>query len=73
MRYHPVSIVWQCRLDVSAYLALGQQVELGEHACTDCGQLRGWVLALGARARHRAAVDSTLSVLEVPALARAAA
>jgi transposase-like protein len=38
-----VSIVWQCPLDVSAYLALGQQIEVGEHACPDCGQrLGGW-------------------------------
>jgi len=43
VRYHPVSIVWQCPLDVSAYLALGQQIEVGEHACPDCGQrLGGW-------------------------------
>jgi transposase-like protein len=38
-----VSIVWQCPLDVSAYVALGQQVEVGEHACPGCGQrLGGW-------------------------------
>ena len=43
MCYHPVSIVWQCPLNVSAYLALGQQIEVGEHACPDCGQrLGGW-------------------------------
>jgi hypothetical protein len=24
------SIVWQCGLDVSAYLALGRQIEVGE-------------------------------------------
>lgn len=43
MRYPPLSIVWQCSLDVSAYLALGQQIEVGEHACPDCGQrLGGW-------------------------------
>jgi hypothetical protein len=41
VRYHPVSIVWQCPLDVSAYLALGQQIEVGEHACPDCGQRLG--------------------------------
>jgi hypothetical protein len=28
----PLSIVWPCALDVSAYLALGQQVEVDEHA-----------------------------------------
>jgi len=38
-----LSIVWQCPLDVSAYLALGQQIEAGEHACPDCGRrLGGW-------------------------------
>jgi hypothetical protein len=38
-----VSIVWQCPLDVSAYVALGQQIEVGEHACPGCGQrLGGW-------------------------------
>jgi hypothetical protein len=37
-RYHPLSIVWPWALDVSAYLALGRQVEVGEHACPDCGQ-----------------------------------
>ncbi len=43
MRYPPLSIVWRCVLDVSAYVALGQQVEVGEHACPDCGQrLGGW-------------------------------
>ena len=30
MCYHPVSIVWQCPLNVSAYLALGQQIEVTE-------------------------------------------
>jgi len=40
---HPLSIVWQCGLDVSAYLALGQQIEVGEQACPECGQgLGGW-------------------------------
>jgi len=39
----PLSIVWPCGLDVSAYLALGRQVEVGEHACPDCGrQLNRW-------------------------------
>jgi transposase-like protein len=28
-------------LDVSAYVALGQQVEVGEHACPECGQRLG--------------------------------
>ncbi len=46
MQFHPVSIVWRCPLDVSAYLALGQQIEVGEHACPgpDCEQRRlgGW-------------------------------
>jgi hypothetical protein len=38
-----LSIVWQCQLDVSAYLAQGQQIEVGEHACPGCGQrLGGW-------------------------------
>jgi len=38
-----LSIVWPCALDVSAYLALGRQVEVGEHACPGCGrQLGGW-------------------------------
>jgi transposase-like protein len=37
VRYHPVSIVWRCEFDVSAYVALGRQVEVGEHACPDCG------------------------------------
>jgi len=38
-----VSIVWRCPLDVSAYVALGQQVEVGEQACPECGQrLGGW-------------------------------
>jgi len=41
--YHPVSIVWRCEFDVSAYVALGRQVEVGEHACPDCGlRLGGW-------------------------------
>jgi hypothetical protein len=39
----PLSIVWRCPLDVSAYLTLGQQIEVGEHACPDCGRrLGGW-------------------------------
>ncbi len=43
MRRPPLSIVWPCGLDVSVYLALGRQVEVGEHACPDCGrQLGGW-------------------------------
>ena len=41
-----MSIVWRCPLDVSAYVALGQQVEVGEHACpgADCERRRlgGW-------------------------------
>ena len=41
-----VSIVWRCLLDVSAYVALGQQVEVGEHACPgpNCERRRlsGW-------------------------------
>jgi hypothetical protein len=41
-----MSIVWRCPLDVSAYVAQGQQVELGEHACPDpaCERRRlgGW-------------------------------
>ena len=31
MQIHPVSIVWQCPLDVSAYLALGQQIAGTRH------------------------------------------
>jgi len=43
VRYPPLSIVWQCPLDVSAYVALGQQIEVGEHACPACGRrLGGW-------------------------------
>ena len=43
MRYPPLSIVWRCALDVSAYVALGRQVEVGEHACPDCGRrLNRW-------------------------------
>ena len=39
----PLSIVWPCRLGVSAYLALGQQIEVGEQVCPDCGRrLGGW-------------------------------
>ncbi len=38
-----MSIVWQCLLDVSAYLELGQQIEAGDHVCPECGQrLGGW-------------------------------
>jgi uncharacterized protein DUF6431 len=38
-----LSIVWQCPLGVSAYLALGQQIEVGRQACPECGQrLGGW-------------------------------
>jgi len=37
----PLAIVWQCGLDASAYLALGQQIEVGEHACPECGRLLG--------------------------------
>jgi Domain of unknown function (DUF6431) len=38
-----LSIVWPCLLDVSTYVALGQQVEVGDHACPECGQrLGGW-------------------------------
>jgi hypothetical protein len=41
-----VSIVWRCALDVSAYVALGRQVEVGEQACPspECEQRRlgGW-------------------------------
>jgi hypothetical protein len=43
VRTPPLSIVWPCGLEVSAYLALGQQVEVGEHACPECGlRLGGW-------------------------------
>jgi transposase-like protein len=43
VRYPPLSIVWHCQLDVSAYLALGQQIEVGEQACPECGRrLGGW-------------------------------
>src|SRR5438552_14725036 len=39
----PLSIVWQCQLDVSTYIALGQQIEVGQQACPDCGRrLGGW-------------------------------
>ena len=38
-----MSIVWRCQLDVSTYIALGQQIEVGEQACPDCGRrLGGW-------------------------------
>ena len=43
MQFPPLSIVWQCRLDVSTYIALGQQIEVGEQACPDCARrLGGW-------------------------------
>jgi hypothetical protein len=46
VQIHPVCIVWHCPLDVSAYVALGQQIEVGEQACPgpDCEQRRlgGW-------------------------------
>lgn len=43
MQAPPLSIVWRCELGVSAYVALGRQVEVGEHACPDCGlRLGGW-------------------------------
>ena len=39
----PLSIVWRCQLDVSTYIALGQQIEVGQQACPDCGRrLGGW-------------------------------
>jgi hypothetical protein len=38
-----LSSVWPWPLAVSAYLALGQQIEMGHHACPACGQrLAGW-------------------------------
>jgi hypothetical protein len=38
-----LSIVWQCHLDVETYLALGQQIEVGQLPCPDCGRwLGGW-------------------------------
>jgi hypothetical protein len=46
VQIHPVSIVWRCPLDVSAYVALGQQIEVGEHACPGAAcerrPLGGW-------------------------------
>ena len=49
-----MSIVWRSWLDVSAYVALGQQVEVGDHVCPECGRLLGgwggywrWVRGLG--------------------------
>lgn len=46
MQIHPVSIVWRCPLDVSAYVALGQQIEVGEQACPgphcERRRLGGW-------------------------------
>ena len=43
MHTPPLSIVWPCGLDVSDYLALGQQVGVGDHTCPECGQrLGGW-------------------------------
>jgi hypothetical protein len=38
-----LSIVWPWPLAVSAYLALGRQIEVGDHVCPGCGQrLAGW-------------------------------
>jgi hypothetical protein len=43
VQFPPLSIVWRCQLDVSTYIALGQQIEVGEQACPDCGRrLGGW-------------------------------
>ncbi len=43
MQFPPLSIVWRCRLEVSTYIALGQQIEVGEQACPDCARrLGGW-------------------------------
>jgi hypothetical protein len=43
VRYPPLFIVWRCQLDVSTYVALGQQIEVGEQACPGCGRrLGGW-------------------------------
>ena len=36
-----MSIVWHWQLDVSAYLAQGQQIEVGEQTCPDCGRRLG--------------------------------
>jgi hypothetical protein len=70
--FHRVSTVWQCPLDLSAYVALGQQIEVGEQACPDCGQRLGgwggywrWVRGPGTRM----AVDSALPMRELPTLA----
>jgi transposase-like protein len=41
VRYPPLSIVWHWQLDVSAYLAQGQQIEVGEQTCPDCGRRLG--------------------------------
>ena len=39
----PLSIVWPCALDVRAYAAAGQRVEVPAAACPDCGRrLVGW-------------------------------
>jgi hypothetical protein len=43
VRNHPLSIVWPWPLDATAYLALGQQIEMGDQACPGCGQrLAAW-------------------------------
>jgi Domain of unknown function (DUF6431) len=43
VQFPPLSIVWRCQLDVSTYIALGQQIEVGDQACPGCGQrLGGW-------------------------------
>jgi hypothetical protein len=36
-----LAIVWRCPLDLAAYLAHGQQLEVGEHACPACGERLG--------------------------------
>ena len=39
----PLSIVWPWPLEVSAYLALGQHIEVGDHPCPGCRRrLGGW-------------------------------
>jgi hypothetical protein len=46
VQVQPVSSVWRCSLAGSAYLALGQQIEVGEHACpgpdSEQRRLGGW-------------------------------
>jgi hypothetical protein len=43
VRNHPLSIVWPWPLDAMAYLALGQQIEMGDQACPGCSnRLVGW-------------------------------